>query len=465
MRFIVIVSSGMGATMVMRARRLRYDGGSNFPPENPLQHLATRRVLILLAALALGAPVFAQPLPAASPESAGFSTEGLARIDRFFEREIAADRLPGAVVAIARDGKLVYYKAFGYLDKQAGTKMPLDAIFSLASMTKPMVGVGALELTEQGLLPLKSRLSEYFPVFASMNVGSVGANGEVVTEPARHAIYIQDLMRHTSGITYGGRGNSAVHKLWPTSSAGAATSYTGEEFIAKLGTLPLLYEPGTVWDYSLSVDVLGLVVEKVSGKPLHQYLQGAVWDKVGMPDTSFAVPEAKRKRLARPLAKDPYTGKAQKIAMLDAPVKFDCAGGCAFGTVADYVRFGQMLVDGGAIGGKRLLSPKTVQLMTSDQLGDGIKNQVAGIEPQRDGYGFGLTVAVRTHEGLAAIPGSVGDYSWNGANGTGFWNDPRERLVVVWGTAAPGEIRKYVREQMADLVYGAMTLSRVAAGR
>lgn len=414
------------------------------------------RVIALAFAVML-CPVFAQsPLPPVAPEKAGFSREGLARIDTFFQREIAAKRVPGAVVAIARGGKLVYFKAFGRLDPAADAPMPLDAIFSLASMTKPMAGVGGLALEEQGRLPLKSRLADYFPAFANMQVGSAGPNGEIVREPAT-PIYIHDLYRHTSGLVYGGRGHTPMHKLYPRSSASSALDYTGEEFIAKVAAAPLLYQPGTVWDYSLSVDVLGLVIEKVAGERLDDYLRKAVWGPVGMPDTGFGMPVAKRARVARPFPSDPLTGKPQKLELLDTTLKFDCAGGCAFGTVGDYLRFGQMLLDGGTIGGHRVLSPKTVALMTSDHLGEHIRNQVAGTEPQRDGYGFGLTVAVRMRPGVAAVPGSVGDYTWNGANGTLWWNDPQERLVVVAGTAAPGELRKYYREAMADLVYGAMT--------
>jgi len=407
-------------------------------------------------ALLLALNVQAQPLPRVAPEAAGFSKEGLERIDRFWAREIQANRVPGAVVAIARDGKLVHFAAHGFLDQAAGTPMSLDAIFQLASMTKIMASVGALTLNEQGRLPLQSRLDEYIPAFAKMNVGVVGAGGELTLQPAQ-PIRIHDLMRHTSGLTYGGRGSTPVHKLYPAGSAAAAVQYSGEEFIAKLATLPLLHQPGTVWDYSFSVDVLGLVVEKVSGQRLGDFLRDAVWSKVGMPDTSFDVPAAKRPRLARPLPTDPISGKPQRIGSLDAANKFDCAGGCAFGTIGDYLRFGQMLLDGGAIDGKRVLSPKTVAWMTSDHLGAGIKNQVAGVEPHREGYGFGLGVAVRLHDGVAATPGSRGDYTWNGANGTQFWADPQERLVVVVGTAAPGEIRKIYREQMGDLVYGAMT--------
>jgi CubicO group peptidase (beta-lactamase class C family) len=412
--------------------------------------------LALCSALFVSAAALAQPLEQIAPDKAGFSADGLARIDRFFEREIAADRVPGAVVAIARDGRLVHYKAYGFLDKGNNEPMPLDAVFQLASMTKIMTSVGALTLNEQGRLPLKSRLGEYLPGFKDMKVGSVTASGEITTKAAK-PIFIHDLLRHTSGIVYGGRGNTPIHKLYPGGSAVAAAEYTGEEFLGKLSSLPLLYQPGTVWDYSFSTDVLGLVVEKVSGKQLGDYLKEAVWDKVKMPDTTFEVPEADRKRIARPLPKDPITGRDQRIASLDKPMKFHCGGACAYATVGDYLRFGQMLLDGGSIDGQRVLSPKTVAVMTSDHLGPGIENRVAGTEPHRDGYGFGLGVAVRLHDGVAATPGSKGDYSWNGANGTSFWADPQERLVVVVGTAAPGEIRKYYREQMGALVYGAMT--------
>lgn len=418
------------------------------------------RFLVLMLALCASAAALAQPLPSIAPEKAGFSREGLARIDRFFAHEVEANRIPGAVVAIARDGKLVYYRAFGFLDKAAGKPMPLDAIFSLASMTKPMVAVGGLELEEAGRLPLKSRLDQYLPAFAHMKVGTAAPNGEIAYDDAR-PIYIQDLYRHTSGLVYGARGTTPIHKLYPPSSAGASLKYTSDEFAAALAELPLLYQPGTVWDYSLSVDLLGVVIEKVVGQRLDDYLRAAVWSKVRMPDTGFSVPQEKRSRVARALPTDPITGKPQRVGMTpEAAIKFDCGGGCAFGTVGDYLRFGQMLLDGGTIDGVRVLSPKTVQLMTSDHLGSAIKNQVAGTEPQRDGYGFGLTVAVRLHDGVAAVPGSVGDYTWNGANGTLWWNDPRERLVVVAGTVGPGEIRKYYREAMADLVYGAMTQSR-----
>lgn len=404
----------------------------------------------------------AQPLPMASPESLGFSSEALARMDRFWEREIAAKRAPGAIVAIARDGKLVYYKKFGVLDPATGEPMPFDAIFSIASMTKPMVAVGALALMEDGRMPLRSTVGEYFPAFAKPMVGKVSPSGEITTAPASKPVFINDLLRHTSGIPYGGRIDTPLHKMWPTSSAGVATSMTGDEFMAKAASLPLVHEPGTVWNYGLSFEVLGLVMEKVAGKRLDAFLRESIWDKVGMPDTAFEVPEGKKKRLARPLPADPITGRPNNLQLLAKTARFDCGGGCAFSTVPDFVRFGQMLLDGGTLDGRRVISPKSVVMMTGDQLGTSIVNEVVGIEGYREGYGFGLGVAVRTQEGVAAIPGSIGDYSWNGANGTIWWNDPQERLVVVVGAAAPGEIRKRHREQVVGIVYGAMTGARAA---
>jgi CubicO group peptidase (beta-lactamase class C family) len=211
------------------------------------------------------------------------------------------------------------------------------------------------------------------------------------------------------------------------------------------------------FEYSFSADVLGAVIEKVSGQRLGEYLQDNVWKQLRMVDTTFAVPQDKRVRLARPFPNNPLDGKPQSIVLLDQQTKSDCGGACAFGTVADYLRFGQMLMNGGELDGQRVLGPKIVAQMTANQLGPEIRNMVGTVEPHREGYGFGLGVAVRTQPGLAAVPGNVGEYSWNGAYGTQFFADPKEKLVVVVGTAAPGELRKYYREQIQDLVYGAMT--------
>jgi CubicO group peptidase (beta-lactamase class C family) len=408
------------------------------------------------AALAVTALAQAQPLPTGTPESVGMSAERLRNIDTFFASEIERNRVPGAVVAIAHQGKLVYFKAFGFADKAKGTPMATDTIFQLASMTKPMAAVGALALTEQGRLPLQGRLADYFPAFGTMQVGVPGADGKVTLEPQKRPILIHDLFRHTSGLTYGGRpdGGSPISAQWPS---GSAASHMGKasDMAEALTRLPLVYQPGTVFEYSLSFDVLGAVVEKVTGKTLGGHLADTVWKPLKMTDTTFRPTEAQRARIARPFPNNPLDGKPQTIAAIDKPPTFDCGGACAFGTIGDYIRFGQMLLNGGSLDGQQVLSPAFVQLMTTNHLGASIQNRVAAVEPHRDGYGFGLGVAVRLQPGLAAVPGNPGEFTWNGANGTGFFVDPKEQLVVAFGTAAPGELRKYYREQVQDLVYGA----------
>jgi CubicO group peptidase (beta-lactamase class C family) len=399
----------------------------------------------------------AAPLPEAKPDDAGFSQAGLTRLDDFFAREISAKRVPGAVVAIARDGKLVHYKAYGQLDPAKGTPMPLDAVFALASMTKPMAAVAGLTLMEQGRLPLQAKLADYYPAFAEMKVGVPQPDGSLQLEAQASPIAVHDLYRHSSGLMYGGRpdNSSPVARLYPDGTAPALEGDT-HAFIDRITKLPLAHQPSTEFEYGFSIDVLGAVIEKVSEQRLGDYLATHVWQPLGMKDATFHPSEGQRDRLARPFPNDPLTGKAQSIKLLDQPTKSDCGGACSFATVGDYVRFGQMLLNGGELDGQRILGPKTVHHMTTNHLGPEIKNNVANLEPHRGGFGFGLGVAVRTSEGLSSVPGNPGEFTWNGAYGTQFFCDPKERLVVVVGTAAPGELRKYYREQVQDIVYGAM---------
>jgi len=416
-----------------------------------------RRFIMAAAAVFVAGMSHAAPLPEAEPSQVGFSKQGLARIDDFFAREIAAKRVPGAVVAIARDGRLVHYKAYGQLDLAKDTPMPIDAVFALASMTKPMTAVAGLTLMEQGRLPLQAKLTEYYPAFGEMKVGVPQPDGSLKMEPQASPIHIHDLYRHTSGLMYGGRPDSSspLVRLYPDGIAPALEGDT-QAFIERITKLPLAHQPSTAFEYGFSIDVLGAVVEQVSGQRLGDYLAANVWGPLGMKDATFHPSEAQRARLAHPFANDPLTGKPQAIKLLDAQTRFDCGGACSFATVGDYLRFGQMLLNGGELDGKRILSPKTVHHMTSNHLGPEIKNNVANVEPHRGGFGFGLGVAVRTSEGLSSVPGSPGEFTWNGAYGTQFFCDPQERLVVVVGTAAPGELRKYYRENVQDIVYGAM---------
>ena len=417
----------------------------------------------LLAAtfcLLASSAAFAQdPLPRARPEEVGLSSERLARIGATLKADIAAGRIPGAVIAIARHGKLVMLDAYGWRDKSAGIAMTTDTIFNIASMTKPMTTVGALMLYEQGKLLIDDPLSRYFPKFSAMRVAARDANGEPTadTVPAIRQITIQDLMRHTSGLIYGGRGNTLVHKMYPAGSGDAARDYDGAAFMDRLASLPLLYQPATVWDYGFGLDVLGLTIEKISGQPLGQYLQASLFAPLGMTDTGFSISADKAARYVRPLPTDPDTGKPQmRNPELTQPLKFECGGGCAASTASDYLRFAMMLMNGGRSGESRLLGRKTVDYMLSDQLGTNIKNLVGNADPTRADYGFGLGLAVRTTPGVVRMMGSVGQFSWPGASGTDWWVDPKEELAVVYLSAAPGPIRWHYRQKINALVYQAI---------
>ena len=419
---------------------------------------AFRILAIALGLLASGAAFADDPLPRAKPEDVGFSSERLARIGETLKADIAAGRIPGAVIAIARHGKLVALDAYGWSDKAAGIAMTTDTIFNIASMTKPMTTVGALMLYEQGKILINDPLAKYFPKFSEMRV-AVHDNGEPTagTVPAKRPITIQDLMRHTSGLIYGGRGTTLVRKMYPAGSAAAAHEYDGAAFLDKLASLPLLYQPATVWDYGFGLDVTGLLIESISKQSLGQYLQANLFTPLGMTDTGFAISADKAARYAKPLPAEPDTGKPQaRSPELTQPLKFECGGGCAASTASDYLRFAMMLMNKGRAGETHLLAPKTVDYMLSDQLGLNIKNLVGNADPTRADYGFGLGLAVRLTPGVVRMMGSVGQFSWPGASGTDWWVDPKEELAVVYLSAAPGPLRWHYRQKINALVYQAM---------
>jgi CubicO group peptidase (beta-lactamase class C family) len=376
------------------------------------------------------------PLPRAKPEEVGVSSDRLALIDKALTAEIASGQIPGAVLAVARRGKLVYFEAFGYVDKAINAPMTTDAIFGVASMTKPMVAVAALQLYEQGKLLMDEPLAKYFPKFADMQVAVMDARRENIVGrmPAARKITIQDLFRHTSGLTYGSEA-TPVHKMYP--AVGNFAGMSGTEFLDRLSSLPLVYQPGTVWEYGYSLDVLGLVIESITKQSLGQYLEDNVWKPLGMADTGFVIPADKAARHAKPLPVDPETGRPQSSPTYTQPPKFECGGGCAVSTAGDYLRFVQMLLNKGQFGDKRILGRKTVEYMLSNQLGSEIKNQVGFTSPVHADYGFGLGVAVRTTPGIVRVAGSVGEFSWPGAFGTDWWGDPAEQLAAVWMINAP----------------------------
>jgi CubicO group peptidase (beta-lactamase class C family) len=408
--------------------------------------------------LAYGAAFAEDPLPRAKPEDVGFSSERLARIGETLKADIDAGRIPGAVIAIARHGKLVALDAYGWRDKAAGIAMTTDTIFNIASMTKPMTTVGALMLYEHGQILINDPIAKYFPKFANMRV-AVRDNGEPVAETvaANRPITIQDLLRHTSGLIYGGRGTTVVHKMYPAGSGDAAHDYDGAAFLDKLASLPLLYQPATVWDYGFGLDVTGLLIESISKQTLGQYLQANLFTPLGMTDTGFAISADKAARYAKPLPTDPDTGAPQaRSPELTQPLKFECGGGCAASTASDYLRFAMMLMNKGRAGEAQLLGRKTVDYMLSDQLGPNIKNLIGNADPTRADYGFGLGLAVRTTPGVVRMLGSVGQFSWPGASGTDWWVDPKEELAVVYLSAAPGPLRWHYRQLINALVYQAM---------
>jgi CubicO group peptidase (beta-lactamase class C family) len=391
-----------------------------------------------------------------APDSVGMSAARLARIRPALEREIAEKRIPGAVVAIQRRGKLVHLDAIGARDPATGAPLRSDAIFSVASMTKLMVSVAIMMLYEEGRLLVSDAASKYLPQLAGMAVAK-SLEGPLQTVPAERDFTIQDLLRHTSGLTYKTRGTSAAHKLYPDGMRDLARM-SKAEFLEKLGKAPLLYQPGTAWEYGLSTDVLGLIVEAVTGGTLGQFLRERLWAPLGMVDTAFVLPEAKRERYARAFPTDYLTGEPVAIphASADFKPRWESGGGGAVSTASDYMRFLQMLLNGGELDGRRYLSRPTVNYMTSDHLGAKIENRVTTMDPSCEGYGFGLGVAVRLQTGIAGAIGSAGDYYWSGVFGTYYWVDPAEHLAVVFLAMAPGLLRLRYRALMRALVLQAI---------
>ena len=425
--------------------------------------LPVRFILAICVVVALSvARPGAQELPRATPESVGMSAQRLARIGAALKIDIDSGRMPGAVIAVARKGKLVYYEAFGFLDKSKGTPMPKDAIFSIASMTKPIVAVAALTFAEENRMLVHEPIGTYLPAMKNMSVAVPrrdGSGNETFDRaPARRQPTIQDLMRHTAGFTYGNQGTTALHKAYPGGSGNVADAMTGAELVDALAKLPLHFQPGTRWDYSYGLDILGVAIESVAKQPLGRVLQDRIFGPLRMTDTAFVVPAHKASRIARALPADPITGQPQSMRDQTRPYKFECGGGCLTSTALDYLRFAQMLLNRGALDGTRVLGRKTVEYMTADHLGPDVDVSRLHDFPVEhiDGYGFGLGVAVRRVPGVAGIMGSPGDFRWSGAAGTLFWVDPKEELAVVYMAQTPGAIRAHYRQVIATLVQQAI---------
>jgi CubicO group peptidase (beta-lactamase class C family) len=397
----------------------------------------------------------APTLPRAEPESVGLSSARLRRIGEALRREVEAAQLPGAVVGIMRAGKLAHLEAVGHRDTASREPLKTDAIFSIASMTKAMTSTAVMLLVEEGKVLLGDPVSKYLPPLAQLKVAEPGGG---VRAP-RQLPTIQDLLRHTSGLTYRDRGTTPAHAAYPGSSVWAAERMPKDEVIAALAKSPLLFDPGSDWEYGFSTDVLGFVAEAVSAKPLGTFLSERLWGPLGMVDTGFALPPAKRPRYALALAKDPLSGNANPVVhhSSDKTQLWDSGGGGAVSTATDYLRFLEMVRCGGRLGSADVLGRGTAALMTSDHLPATFVNKIADkMDPAAAGYGFGLGFAVRRQGGIAAMAGSAGDFYWSGVYGTYYWADPREELSVVLMAMAPGLIRLRYRQLTRNLVYQAL---------
>ncbi|MBZ5664609.1 MAG: beta-lactamase family protein [Acidobacteriia bacterium] len=401
--------------------------------------IMTRRIAVFAFFCFLLSPAgIAQEMPVVKPETVGLSSERLERIAGTVQRSIDDKRIAGAVTLVSRRGHVAWFKAQGMADREAGKPMRTDNIFRICSMTKPITSVAVMMLYEEGRFLLGDPVSKYLPEFKNPKVLVKPASGAPYTIPATGEITIRDLLRHTSGITY--QWNTDLGPVYKDANvANGLLPYDGtiEDSTKRLAGLPLLFNPGEKWEYSLSVDVLGRLVEVVSGKPLDEFLRTRIFEPVGMKDTYFYPPDNKMERLATaytyydgkglnrfpdtPITEGAFTYSADYPVR--GPKKLFSGGAGLVSTAADYARFCQMMLDGGKVGNTRLLSRKSVELMTGDQLGK--------INSGQD-FGFGLGFAVNGAKTPLAELGSSGEYNWGGFFYTAFSIDPKEQMIVIF---------------------------------
>ncbi|KJC62503.1 hypothetical protein UP10_04140 [Bradyrhizobium sp. LTSPM299] len=428
-----------------------------------LHRLLAALSILHLATLGLATAAHAYAVaPGGEPEALGFSSSRLARIAAWQQTQVDAGAFSGAVAAIARNGKVAYLRAVGFRDATRTIPLQPDAIFWIASMTKPVTSVAAMVLVEEGKLDLVAPVHRYLPELKDMMVGVETkdlATGkiELAREPQKHPMTVEDLLRHTAGLDYG-VGGTKVDQLYK-SLYGATGVYrrdrTLADFISGLSKLPLAHQPGEVWDYGLAVDVLARVIEVASNQPFDQFLETRLFRPLDMVDTGFQVPEAKLSRLVDlPAINGPPDSVVADVAK---PTKLFSGGGGLASTAADYLRFCQMLLNGGELDGVRILSPATVKRMTTNALPSDIRfaGSASGIVGPQGGSTWGLGFAVRSDAAWSMVPGSVGSFSWSGTSGTYFWIDPAEQMVAVQMIeVAPGTGAPFLR-MFRNLTYGA----------
>ncbi len=462
-----------------------------------MRHHGTRSTPALarfkaVLAIALALPLAtqwaaAEALPMIAPGEVGISAERLERLTAYMNQAVADGTMVGGSALIARDGKIAYHEAYGLADREARVPMARDSIFRIYSMSKPITSVAVMMLHEEGQFMLNEPVARYLPALANLRVATATADGDTPasisdgtvtttpeggdaaspqgldTRPPTRQPTIRDLLRHTAGLTYGVFGNTPVDELYR--EAGLLTEDMPlSDFIAKLGQLPLQFDPGSRWHYSVSVDVLGGLVEAVSGMPFGEFLSQRLFAPLGMVDTSFTAPEAVWPRIAQLYSPEGTPGDANafltpglgvSLVIADDRLSagyregalFESGGGGLLSTSMDYLRFCQMLLNGGVLDGARILAPKSVALMATDHL--------AGISGFRNGVGMGLGFSVVQDPGATGELSSVGEYAWGGAAGTRFWIDPQERLIAIFMTQSIPH-RTDLRSKFKPLVYQAV---------
>jgi CubicO group peptidase (beta-lactamase class C family) len=386
---------------------------------------------------------------AATPEEVGLSSTQLKRLEAATKQNIDDRLMPGAVMLVARRGKVAWVSVQGRRAPESDDPMKFDSIFRIYSMTKPLTSITLMQLVEEGRLQVSDPVEKYLPEIGQMKVGTeVVVEGKPMlrlSDPER-PMTVQDLLRHTSGLTYGNRGVSLVHQAYLDAKIGDRTA-TVEEMVHRLSKLPLLFTPGARWEYSVAVDVQGRLIEVLTGKKFSQALSERVLQPLGMVDTGFQLAGDKVLRAAQPGQKPngpPMTPRFE----VDDGAKYESGGGGLLSTTEDYLRFTSALANNGVFQDKRIIGRKTLEFMTADHVGN---------RPGRpDGFGFGLGFEVHTRLGESALEGSVGEYGWSGAAGTTFWVDPKEQLVAIYMVQASEGDTRFLRNQFRTMVQAAI---------
>ena len=411
-----------------------------------VRHLGSFLLLVLVASAAISAD-----LPTARPESVGMSTQRLGRLKSEMQALVDGNQLAGVVTMVAKDGKVVEFEAAGKRDLESAAPMQKDSIFRIYSMSKPITGVAMMMLFEQGKWQLNDPVSKHIPEFANLKVAKVNPQTGAVTQVAPdHAMTMRELMSHSGGLTYGVFGSTAVDKMYTDVNA-LNRDEPLQAMIDKLAKIPLLHQPGERWHYSVSVDVQGYLVEKLSGQSFPEFLKQRIFDPLGMKDTAFFVPPEKMNRFVSfyTYDKDRKFVAHPGVPDYSKPPTMPSGGGGLVSTAMDYMRFCQMLLNGGELDGKRLLSPLTVQLMRTNVL-------PANARTMSPGTGFGMDFAVVEDPALAGGYYGEGTYYWGGYAGTWFWIDPVYNLIVVGMIQHRGDGSPDVRGLSRNLTYQAI---------